>query len=68
MQRFGLIDNIIKEPEGGAHSNPENMARTVKRYIKKTTEELLALKPQERINSRIEKFSEMGFYEENLSE
>jgi acetyl-CoA carboxylase alpha subunit len=44
------------------------MARTVKRYIKKTTEELLALKPQERINSRIEKFSEMGFYEENLSE
>lgn len=64
MQKFGLIDQIIKEPEGGAHSNPQQMARTLKRHIKKVTEELSALKPQERINNRIAKFSDMGFYEE----
>ncbi len=66
MHKFGLIDNIIKEPEGGAHTNPEQMAKTIKRYIKKTTDELQALKPQERIDARIEKFSSMGFYEESV--
>ncbi len=65
MHKFGLIDQIIKEPDGGAHSNPKQMAKTVKRYIKKVTEELCAIKPQDRINQRIEKFSQMGFYNED---
>ena len=64
MHKFGLVDGIINEPEGGAHSQPEKMAKSIKRYIKKTTDELMALKPQDRINQRIEKFSTMGFYDE----
>ncbi len=64
MYQFGLVDTVLNEPEGGAHSQPEKMAKTIKRYIKKTIEELKALKPQERITSRIEKFSSMGFFEE----
>ncbi len=64
MSKFGLVDHVINEPEGGAHTDPVKMAKSIKRYIKKTTEELSAMTPQERINTRIEKFSEMGFYDE----
>ena len=35
MLEFGLIDEIIKEPVGGAHTDPEKMAKTLKTHIKK---------------------------------
>jgi acetyl-coenzyme A carboxylase carboxyl transferase subunit alpha len=34
-ESFGIIDAIIKEPAGGAHANPEEMAKILKRQIKK---------------------------------
>lgn len=64
MLKFGLVDSVMNEPEGGAHTDPGKMAKSIKRYIKKTTEELFTLEAQERINQRIEKFSNMGFYSE----
>jgi len=63
MLEFGLIDGIIKEPVGGAHSAPEEMAKILKRQIKKTIAELQEMSPEERINQRISKFSSMGVYE-----
>lgn len=60
MLEFGLIDGIIKEPVGGAHSNPEEMAKILKKQIKKSLAELLELNAQERINQRIAKYSSMG--------
>ena len=39
MHSFGMIDGIIKEPVGGAHSNPEEMAKILKRHIKKAIAE-----------------------------
>jgi acetyl-CoA carboxylase carboxyl transferase subunit alpha len=60
MLEFGLIDGIIKEPVGGAHSNPEEMAKLLKKQIKKSLAELLELNAQERINQRIAKYSSMG--------
>jgi acetyl-CoA carboxylase carboxyl transferase subunit alpha len=60
MLEFGLIDGIIKEPIGGAHSNPEEMAKILKKQIKKSLAELLELNAQERIYQRIEKYSSMG--------
>ncbi len=64
MLDFKLIDGIIKEPMGGAHNNPEEMATTLKIEIKKQINELKHLLPQQRINDRIKKFSSMGFYED----
>ncbi len=64
MHSFGLVDGVIKEPVGGAHSNPEEMAKILKKEIKHHIEELSALKPEKRIEDRIKKFSSMGFYEE----
>ena len=64
MKKFGLVDDIIPEPPGGAHSNPNDMADIIKAYIEKTLNELRPLDPQTRIDLRIAKFSNMGFYDE----
>lgn len=61
----GIIDGIIKEPLGGAHSNGRKMATTIKRSIKKNLKELLELTPEERIQQRIEKYSKIGRYIEH---
>ncbi|HTO15128.1 MAG TPA: acetyl-CoA carboxylase carboxyltransferase subunit alpha [Edaphocola sp.] len=64
MSSFGLVDDVIKEPEGGAQAQPEAMAQIVKDYILKNIKTLSAIDPEKRIDQRIEKFSKMGVYEE----
>jgi acetyl-CoA carboxylase carboxyl transferase subunit alpha len=64
MNEFKLIDGIIKEPLGGAHNSPEDMAKILKREIKKHLIDLKDLTPKERIDGRIKKFSSMGFFNE----
>ncbi|HHH49698.1 MAG TPA: acetyl-CoA carboxylase carboxyltransferase subunit alpha [Saprospiraceae bacterium] len=60
MFEFGLIDGIIKEPLGGAHSAPVEMAKMLKRHIKKSIAELQELSPDELIKARIQKYNSMG--------
>jgi acetyl-CoA carboxylase carboxyl transferase subunit alpha len=60
MLDFKLIDDIIKEPLGGAHTDPEKMAKTLKSHIKSALAELLPMDPDQRITMRIEKYSQMG--------
>ena len=64
MLEFGLIDGIIKEPLGGAHTDPEKMAKMLKSHIKKELEALLALSPEERISQRLTKYDAMGKFVE----
>jgi len=64
MKELKLIDAIVKEPLGGAHTNMKVMAAEVKRVILETTKELLAIPAEERIRQRIEKFSTMGVVKE----
>lgn len=63
MHEFGLIDGIIKEPVGGAHSSPEEMAKLLKRQIKKAIAEVQDMAPDERIEARINKYASMGVYD-----
>ncbi|NJN42127.1 MAG: acetyl-CoA carboxylase carboxyltransferase subunit alpha [Flammeovirgaceae bacterium] len=64
MHRLKLIDGIINEPLGGAHTDPTGMANEVKRVILYEVKALDALSPDERINQRIEKFCAMGVVKE----
>ncbi len=64
MAEFGLVDDVLREPVGGAHAQPEVMASTLKEYLIKTLEDLKKIDEEKRIEQRIEKFSKMGFYEE----
>jgi acetyl-CoA carboxylase carboxyl transferase subunit alpha len=55
-----LVDGIVKEPLGGAHTDAATMIKTLKKTILKTLDELEALPTEERISQRIDKFSAMG--------
>ena len=63
MFEFGLIDGIIKEPLGGAHTAPEEMAKLLKRQIKKAIAEVQELTVDEMIDARINKYANMGVYD-----
>lgn len=63
MHEFGIVDGIIKEPVGGAHSQPEEAAKLVKRQIKKAIAELEELDTDTLINQRIEKYASIGQYD-----
>lgn len=60
----GLIDTVIREPLGGAHNNPEVMYKTIKLEIKRMLKELQELEPADLVSKRIEKFSQMGSYDQ----
>jgi acetyl-CoA carboxylase carboxyl transferase subunit alpha len=64
MKKNKLIDDIIKEPIGGAQNNREEMFEIIRKELKKYLTELNALKPQKRIDERIEKFTSMGVINE----
>lgn len=64
MLGFKLVDDVIKEPVGGAQLKPQEMAATLKEYLVSTIAELAQLDAEKRIDARIEKFAQMGFYEE----
>ncbi|MEY3050846.1 MAG: hypothetical protein RLY31_631 [Bacteroidota bacterium] len=67
MRSFGLIDGIINEPLGGAHSSPEIMADILKNYIKDALAELGQLPVDTLLENRIRKYSTMGVFEEAAS-
>lgn len=64
MNKLKLIDGIVQEPVGGAHSNPSDMFNTVKAEIIKHLGVLNGLSPEERVKRRIDKFCSMGVYKE----
>lgn len=60
MTKNGLVDGIIPEPLGGAHTNQEEMFSIVKNEILKHLAELNPMNADERISKRIDKFCQMG--------
>ncbi len=65
MMKNKLIDGVIPEPVGGAHTNYNEVFKTVKTEIMKHIAKLEKIKPEKRIEKRIEKFSAMGSYIED---
>lgn len=62
MKKEKLVDDVIKEPLSGAHRDHEEIFQTVKKYIKKSLKELKDIKPEKRIDARIDKFCKMGVW------
>ncbi len=65
MLSFGLVDEVLPEPIGGAHWDYEGAADMLKSYLIKTIHELKQIPAQERVETRIKKFGNMGFWQES---
>jgi len=64
MKKQKLIDEIVKEPLGGAHSNREEVFESVKNAILSAHNELKNLSPKDLVDKRMEKYSSMGVFKD----
>tara|TARA_B110000879_G_scaffold80867_1_gene112238 strand:- start:645 stop:1589 length:945 start_codon:yes stop_codon:yes gene_type:complete len=62
MLKLKLIDGIIKEPLGGAHTNLKESAIFLKKALMSNLESLKKKSSEERIADRMDKFGSMGVY------
>ncbi|MBF2009593.1 acetyl-CoA carboxylase carboxyltransferase subunit alpha [Chlorogloeopsis fritschii PCC 9212] len=64
LKNLGIIDQILSEPIGGAHSEPLKAAQALKSALLDNLEELGRLTPAERRQLRYDKFRKMGVFTE----
>ncbi|MEO0101769.1 MAG: acetyl-CoA carboxylase carboxyl transferase subunit alpha, partial [candidate division WOR-3 bacterium] len=64
LQRFGIIDEIIPEPLGGAHQDWDEAASLVKEAIKRNLALLRGIPEERLLAQRREKFARMGVFKE----
>ena len=68
LERLGLIDGAIEEPNGGAHNDPEGAAESLRAKLRAALSELSRLSAKDLIDQRYEKFRKMGnFFAEAAS-
>jgi acetyl-CoA carboxylase carboxyl transferase subunit alpha len=60
----GLVDRIVPEPAGGAHTNHKEAAAILKSILKEELSQLVKIKPDKLVESRREKFGKMGEFVE----
>jgi acetyl-CoA carboxylase carboxyl transferase subunit alpha len=58
----GLIDEILKEPLGGAHNDPEKMAKTLKAHVTKQIKDLMEISIPELVQQRVRRYKNIGSY------
>ncbi|HED11649.1 MAG TPA: acetyl-CoA carboxylase carboxyltransferase subunit alpha [Caldithrix abyssi] len=64
LVKLKIVDEVIAEPEGGAHNDPDLAAQAVKKAIVSHLKELLKLPTDKLIEQRLEKYSSMGAFVE----
>ncbi len=67
LLRLGIIDDVIREPLGGAHRNHHRMASTLKIYLRSQLRALSRIPAGQLVEDRYEKFRHMGVFLESAS-
>ncbi|HEV2949104.1 MAG TPA: acetyl-CoA carboxylase carboxyltransferase subunit alpha [Gemmataceae bacterium] len=62
--KFGIIDDIIAEPLGGAQRDHREMANTLKKYLLRYLRQLSGIPIDDLLEQRYQKFRRMGVFEE----
>jgi len=62
MKKMKIVDQIVKEPLGGAHTDREKTFKTVRDAIVASYDEFKNLSPKDLINKRMEKYSNIGVF------
>ena len=60
LVKFGVIDEVLPEPSGGAQMDPGAMSSTIEEGIRRHLKQLKKLRPDAMINRRYKKFRSMG--------
>jgi acetyl-CoA carboxylase carboxyl transferase subunit alpha len=63
-KRLGIIEDVIKEPAGGAHRNPAKTAENIEKWVTATLQQLSRVKPASLPARRYERFRKLGEYSE----
>ena len=63
LKKFGIIDEIVPEPAGGAHADPTAAAELLAPFLERAVKELMKLKPPALLDERYKKFRKMGVFE-----
>jgi acetyl-CoA carboxylase carboxyl transferase subunit alpha len=62
LSGFGIIDEILPEPAGGAHRDPDTTAETVRSGIRRHLADLRKLSPEQLVVDRYKKYRVMGVF------
>lgn len=61
-KKLGVVEDIIEEPVGGAHRDPEMAARNVQRWITGQLRELSEINPDRLVQTRYDRYRNLGVY------
>lgn len=64
LLKLGIVDEVVPEPDGGAHLAPKAAAKKLGKALDRHLEELEVLDPEELVRQRREKYYEMGEWRE----
>jgi acetyl-CoA carboxylase carboxyl transferase subunit alpha len=64
LNKFGLVDEVLSEPLGGAHRNPQDAADVIRNAILKNLEELDALSVDQLLENRQRRLASFGQFKE----
>jgi acetyl-CoA carboxylase carboxyl transferase subunit alpha len=67
LMGLGVVDEIVPEPEGGAHRDPDLAAANLGTALRQNLERLSALPIDELLRARYEKFRKLGKFSEELA-
>jgi len=64
LSEFGLVDEVLSEPLGGAHRNPKAMAEVVRNALLSSLEELAQLSTDQLLERRQQRLASFGQFKE----
>ena len=64
LSEFGLVDEVLEEPLGGAHRNPEAMAEVIRNALLKSIDEVASLPIEELLELRQKRLAGFGQFKE----
>jgi len=64
LSKFGLVDEVLEEPLGGAHRNPKEAAEVIRNALIKNLDELEALSTEQLLEERQRRLSSFGQFKE----
>ncbi len=64
LEKLGIVDEVITEPFGGAHNNPEQTAAALKQALQRHLNDLQTLPTEKLLENRYQRYRHLGVYEE----